>query len=1013
MEKDPGTNSERELPATHSRAGDSAQHSEIDGRDTGSNAGVDLDNVRGGDLRIRDIGLSGPGTAIRVTKSEFGDMDISAVRAGVTPKTISSPTLSNVRAKDITIIGQWLSSAAAPGGEETAVVRHNVTRPPNDLIDRQDERRRIIEALKSDYSVISVHGMGGMGKSALVNSIAWQLVESHRYGPADGNAEHNDMPEFDVIIWCDQSTSRMSLEGLLDTISLVLEDTHAPTLPKLRKSEQVVRNLNRERCLLIIDDFDDSGDMELRSFIARIGPRSKVVVTSRTVYDKDSLFVEVSALDEHSSSELVEKESSRLGIAERVNNENRVLAEFIQATGGNPLAIRLTIGQLRYSSGGLKRVIERLRAGDDPDLFAPIFEHAWEEILADKRGYDLIVAALERHPSTVSTDSLAACLHMTEYQLRKAVERLVDSSLIESVHVGEMYSRRLRLHPLMRAYVAQRTHGSSATAELDDALIDFYLGFATANSEFYKSAEHSSILDLDYRNILHFASLAATKRRSSDAVGFANAMSGFLWSRGYWLDLLHLCENAVRAAEEMRNPAEQARQYAIMGRVRLRRGHVSEARRMLELSDIYLPGDADDDDRRETNRLRGDIAFEIGDLGTAREYFEKVLDAAVSVGDDWDRALTLVELGTCLYQSGEFDDAEERFREAERKNEEMNAKEGLAVTLSHLADALYERSAAEAEQEKASSSAEQAREYWLLGLNLARLVGSPMVEAQCLLGLSKMFVMDSNYRDAGIYAESALRIFTRLGVKEEIEAKLIIDNLADLRPDPELQTISAVMRRCRAIILDFDDTVAATTHTRWPVMRQAAADFGRAVDDDSIRREWGRPFDEMMSALIDFRDEEERADFISRYARLMQDAKPAPARGAVSLIARLRFEGCSQIIVSSGKQSLIEQDLRQLGIADFFDEIYSADNTTVHKPDPEVLRDALKYLVFDKKIPKSEIVYIGDSYRDLRVAQGNGICFIAVLSGSETADDFLSRGQPEALIVPHLSMLSMWIRSAE
>ncbi|WP_167475049.1 HAD hydrolase-like protein [Nocardia arthritidis] len=474
-------------------------------------------------------------------------------------------------------------------------------------------------------------------------------------------------------------------------------------------------------------------------------------------------------------------------------------------------------------------------------------------------------------------------------------------------------------------------------------------------------------------------------------IDFAESMAGFLWGRGHWRDRIRLCEKAAEAALRAGDPVARARQFALIGRVHVWLGEYTEAEGCLRASEEALPAAAGEADRRETLRLRGHIASRIGEFATARSLFERILATAPPTADDEGRAATLVELGVCAVREGEFEAARGRFAEALRLDDEMGVVEGAAVSLSHLAETYYEL-----------GNLRGARPLFERGLTCAEQVDRPSSAGRCHLGLAKIDVLERKYPQGRRHARAAAAIFARLGITDLVaEARLIADNLLG----GGAPGIAELLARCRAMILDFDDTIAATARTRWPVLRRTAADFGIPLSIETIRAAWGLPFDAMLAALAPAVDP---VAFEAAYGAAMAAEKPIPTRGARGLIEALRRRGIPWLIVGSGKRELIMQDLARLGLGAGPGEVFGCEETGAHKPDPRVLRRPLRRLA-ETGFERDEIVYVGDSVRDYTAAAGNDVPFVAVLSGLDNRADFRRAGLAEGFIVGDLTQLRLWL----
>ncbi|MFF0488857.1 alpha/beta fold hydrolase [Nocardia sp. NPDC004068] len=888
-----------------------------------------------------------------------------------------------------------LREKTARAGADAVPARHNLTTPPEVFLDRTHEMGRVLDGLRSKRRMVSISGLGGMGKSALAHRVAWRCATTE--------GQSGESPCFDAIVWCDRVVDAHSVDTLIDTVSKVMGYPHIRALSMPDKIERALECINRERCLLVLDDFEETDNRSVLEFVGRLNPdKTKVLVTSRRRYTGEVWSVDLGGLDERARRDLLVEEGHRLGLASIARGA--AVTDYLNATGGNPLAIKLTVGQISYGDE-FNAVTTSLRRAADRALFETIFERSWRNMLAEDDTTEAIVACVALHPAPVSREAIEAAVGVHGETVARAIRKVVDASLLDVVRAGLTTAGRYTLHPLTRAYVRHRLGlDSGRLRHIEARLIRFYRDRAIEHSDISTRSDRVRVLEADRENITGFAELAFARASGMnvrehyrDVIRIAEAMAEFLWGRGYWRDRLRLCEIAGAAAEALGDPVALSRQYALMGRVYVWLGDTVEATRYLELSERALPPRASDVERRPTVRLRAYVASSAGDFSTARALLEEILDSAPLSADDEGRAATLVELGVCAVQEGDIEQAVAVFEEARRLDEAMGAVEGLAVSLSHLAEALFD-----------SGRRGEARPLFEQGLELAHRVNRASTRGRCQLGLAKLYVTEGRLAEAARLAAAAAETYALLDMTGSVaDARLILDNLSSkgLGPPPNRPTVAGSLSNCRAVLFDFDDTIAATMRSRWPVLRSTAASFGVDLSPATIRAAWGLPFDLLIERIVPTID---RATFVSRYREAMTRRPPMVTPGAEAALQSLRGRGIALSIVGSGSRSLIVQDLEVLGLRTYFDSIQGQEQSAVHKPDPRALHPAITALN-ERGIASDEIIYVGDSVRDLRAAAGNELRFIAVLTGLDRREDFLRAGLAENMILERLNQLALWL----
>ncbi len=125
---------------------------------------------------------------------------------------------------------------------------------------------------------------------------------------------------------------------------------------------------------------------------------------------------------------------------------------------------------------------------------------------------------------------------------------------------------------------------------------------------------------------------------------------------------------------------------------------------------------------------------------------------------------------------------------------------------------------------------------------------------------------------------------------------------------------------------------------------------------------------------------------------------PVPA-----LLPILKHKGTRLGIVSTKYRHRMVSILNREKLTSYFDIIIGAEDVKQFKPHPEGIQKAMQAL----KAANATTLYIGDSPTDALSAARAGIDFMAVLTGTTTADEFRVH-QPIA-VLPHLGELAEWL----
>jgi phosphoglycolate phosphatase-like HAD superfamily hydrolase len=212
----------------------------------------------------------------------------------------------------------------------------------------------------------------------------------------------------------------------------------------------------------------------------------------------------------------------------------------------------------------------------------------------------------------------------------------------------------------------------------------------------------------------------------------------------------------------------------------------------------------------------------------------------------------------------------------------------------------------------------------------------------------------------------------------------------------------------RGLIVDFDDTLVDTRRHRRSLLLNTLHKHGFSVDDSKLAQCWGLPFKQLVTTLARGLEYE---SFVEAYRCAMLSQPPIVNPGARELLLMFQSAGQPVVLISSSIRSLVIQDLAMSGLLDLIDSCWCADDSSLWKPDPEVLAPALRF--FDgRQIGRGSIIYVGDGISDAKVAFGNSVRFLAVTTGLSSREDFEVFGVAARDIYPSLLDLIDGIASA-
>jgi len=211
----------------------------------------------------------------------------------------------------------------------------------------------------------------------------------------------------------------------------------------------------------------------------------------------------------------------------------------------------------------------------------------------------------------------------------------------------------------------------------------------------------------------------------------------------------------------------------------------------------------------------------------------------------------------------------------------------------------------------------------------------------------------------------------------------------------------------QAILFDFDYTLGDATESIYEGYCYGFTQMGHPQPTlETVRQSVGYTLEDGYSILTGDRSPERRQEFRDWFRQKVEKRQAQTTRlfpGAEDLLTALHSQGVKTGIVTSKHLAALNAILERYNLLPVLDFTIGGEGVSHPKPDPQGLELALAALC----VPKSAVLYCGDTVLDAGAAQNAGIPFSAVLNGTTQAEAFTAF--PCVHIAPDLLELRRWL----
>ena len=599
---------------------------------------------------------------------------------------------------------------------------------------------------------VVLDGPGGVGKTALA------LEAAHR-----APAEH-----FPLKLWFtakdrellphgEQTLQDYRVDSFYELLNEVGRALGRDDIPKAVPEDRplLVRHaLANYRALLVLDNLETFSPEERRrvfELLDNLPTACRALVTSRRrAYSSTAAHnLRLDKLEREAADELLAELGTRWEPIARLTQEER--DRLYAETGGNPLLLTWTAGQLGRTTGRCRTVaeaVERLqeahrlqKVNEKNDPLDFVFGDLVETFTADET---VVLAALVHFARPASIEWLLPLTCLSPQAVETALDGLRDRALLIEDDQAATW-----LLPSLASRFLRHTRPEAVVLS-GERLADQAYALAVENG---------------YREYARFPALEAAWPQVSAALPVliagdnqrlqtvTEALFKFLDFSGYWDDLIALCTAAEAKAERAGDFKSAGGAAYDAGLCYFKRGQAADVLACANRAATHWKAArAGARDRALAERLLGLGHKLAGDYPAAVKVFNRTLDFWRHFSPkSREMANDLSELGDVLRRLGQFDKAESHYREALAISKALPEPEGIAISTGNLAELALDRE----QWPKAERLAREA-------LKLIENIGNKDQIAFDSWCLAKALARQGHGSEGLSYAERAVAIYTEL-----------------------------------------------------------------------------------------------------------------------------------------------------------------------------------------------------------------------------------------------------------